>query len=210
MGSDLISARAQGRRREKVLSAPWAGGLLRRKVNTVWGQRAVPFPHKSPRWRERPVKAPSAFHRIPSHQKTPNPAREAPQLFRPRWTLCHPAGLFCRSCVLGNSGKGILPPGPFSWDVCPLMLFQMSRRLRKGSLEPIPQPGWVRRRVCSACPSALIPVALLTLRAQGEQVRLRPAQEAGLLLLGPLTATNPSGTLQLDLSGGRVQLGVRG
>lgn len=106
MGSDLISARAQGRRREKVPSAPWAGGLLRRKVNTVWGQRAVPFPHKSPRWRERPVKAPSAFHRIPSHQKTPNPAREAPQLFRPRWTLCHPAGLFCRSCVLGNSGKG--------------------------------------------------------------------------------------------------------
>lgn len=69
---------------------------------------------------------------------------------------------------------------------------------------------WVRRRVCSACPSALIPVALLTLRAQGEQVRLRPAQEAGLLLLGPLTATNPSGTLQLDLSRGRVQLGVRG
>lgn len=210
MGSDLISARAQGRRREKVPSAPWAGGLLRRKVNTVWGQRAVPFPHKSPRWRERPVKAPSAFHRIPSHQKTPNPAREAPQLFRPRWTLCHPAGLFCRSCVLGNSGKGDSTARAFFMGCVSTYAVSDEPASEEGASEPIPQPGWVRRRVCSACPSALIPVALLTLRAQGEQVRLRPAQEAGLLLLGPLTATNPSGTLQLDLSGGRVQLGVRG
>lgn len=148
-------------------------------------------------------------HPFPSEDTQPQPGK--PRSFSgPAGPCVTRQGFSVEAVSWETVAKGILPPGPFSWDVCPLMLFQMSRRLRKGSLEPIPQPGWVRRRVCSACPSALIPVALLTLRAQGEQVRLRPAQEAGLLLLGPLTATNPSGTLQLDLSGGRVQLGVRG